>query len=70
MESNRTESTDLKRELAWIICAHHGDNADFNAPGECRRCVPEAQGMPGCLLLAERAAAAVLDKLIERGVHV
>lgn len=64
------QTTDLKRELAWIICAHHGDNADFNAPGECRRCVPEVPGMPGCLLLAERAAAAVLDKLIERGVRV
>lgn len=64
------ETTDLKRELAWIICAHHGDNADFGGPGECERCEPEERGIPGCRFLAERAAGAVLDKLREKGAQL
>jgi len=30
MMSDKPETTDLERELAWIICAHHGDDADFD----------------------------------------
>jgi hypothetical protein len=64
--------TDLTLELAWTICAHHGDNANYDGPGECRRCGPDpdGKGMAGCIFLAGRAADAVLKKIRERRAYL